>query len=91
MKANPDRCYLLMSSDESCLAKIEDFRIKNSTFDLSFENHVTSLCTKASHKLHALTKISHYIGLNKRRNLVNTFINYQFSYCPLIWTFHSRN
>ena len=50
MKANADKCHLLVSSDESCTAKIEDFSIKNSTeekllgvtFDskLSFENHL---------------------------------------------------
>ena len=54
MKANADKCYLLVSSDERCTAKIEDFSIKNSTeekllgvkFDsnLSFESHITSLC-----------------------------------------------
>ena len=58
MKANVDKCHLLVSSNESCTAKIEDFSIKNSTeekllgvnFDtnLSFENHVTSLYKKAS-------------------------------------------
>ena len=47
-----------MSSDKTCTAKIEDFSIKNSTeekllgvkFDsnLSFENHVTSLCKRTS-------------------------------------------
>ena len=97
MKANADKCHLLVSSDESCTAKIEDFSIKNSTeekllgvkFDsnLSFEGHVTSLCKKASQKLHALARISHYMDLNKRRNSVTS----QFSYCPLTWMFHSRN
>ena len=101
MKANADKCHLLVSSDESCTAKIEDFSIKNSTeekllgvkFDsnLSFEGHVTSLCKKASQKLHALARISHYMDLNKRRNLMKAFITSQFSYCPLIWMFHSRN
>ena len=31
MKANANKCHLLVSSDESCTAKIEDFSIKNST------------------------------------------------------------
>ena len=54
MKANADKCHLLVSFDESCTAKIEDFSIKSSTkekllgvkFDsnISFENYVTSLC-----------------------------------------------
>ena len=101
MKTNADKCYLLVSSNERCTAKIEDFSIKNSTeekllgvkFDsnLSFENHVTSLCKKASQKLHALARISHYMDLNKRRNLIEAFITSQFSYCLLIWMFHSRS
>ena len=28
MKANADKCHLLVSSDESCTAKIEDFLLK---------------------------------------------------------------
>ena len=101
VNANADKCHLLVSSNESCTAKIEDFSIKNSTeekllgvkfdFNLSFENHVTSLCKKASQKLHALAKISHYMDLNKRRNLMKAFITSQFSYFPLIWMFHSRS
>ena len=31
------------------------------------------------------------MDLNKRRNLKKAFITSQFSYCPLIWMFHSRN
>ena len=90
-----------MSSEESCTAKIEDFSIKNSTEEkllevkfgsnLSFESHITSLCKTASQKLHALARISRYMGLIKRRNLMKAFITSQFSYCPLIWMFHSRN
>ena len=98
MKANADKCHLLVSSNT---AKIEDFSIKNRTeekllgvkFDsnLSFENHVTSLCKKVSQKLHALARISHYMDLNKRRNLMKGFITSQFSYCLLMWMCHSRS
>ena len=101
MKANADKCHLLVSSNESCTAKIEHFSINNSTEEkllgvkvdsnLSFENHVTSLCKKASQKLYALARISHYMDLNKRRNLMKSFITSQFSYCPLIRMFHSRS
>ena len=71
MKANADKCHLLVSSNESCT----DFSIKNSTeekllgvkfdYNLSFENNVISLCKKASEKLHLLARISHYMDLNK--------------------------
>ena len=90
-----------VSSDESCTVKFEDFSIKNSTeekllgvkFDsnLSFKNCVTSLCKKTSQKLHAFVRISYYMDLNKRRNILKAFITSQFSYCPLIWMFHSGN
>ena len=56
-----------------------------SNSNLSFKNHVTSLCKKARQKFHALAKISHYMGLNKRSKLMTS----QFSYYPLIWIFHS--
>ena len=36
MKANADKCNLLVSSNESCTAKIEDFSIKNSTEEKLF-------------------------------------------------------
>ena len=74
MKANADKCHLLVSSEEVCTAKIEDFTIENSTeekllevkFDsnLSFENLVTFLCKKESQKLLALARISYYMDLN---------------------------
>ena len=86
MKGNADKCHLLVSSDESCTVKIEDFSIKNSTeekllgvkFDsnLSFESHITSLCKNASQKLHALARISRYMDLNKRLNKPNESFYY---------------
>ena len=30
MKANVDKCHLLVSSDESCTARIEDITVKKS-------------------------------------------------------------
>ena len=91
----------LSEFNESCTAKIEDFSIKNSIEEkllgvkfysnLSFENRFTSLCKTASQKLQALARISHYMDLNKRRNLMKAFISSQFSYCHLIWMFHSRS
>ena len=56
MKANANKCQLLVCSDENCIARIEDFIMKNDTEEkllgvklnsnLSFENHVTSHCKR---------------------------------------------
>ena len=101
MKANANKYYFLVSSDKSCTAKIRDFSIKNSTegeprgvkfdYNLPFENYVITHCKKTSQQLHALERISHYMDLNKRNNLMEAFITSQFSYCSLIWMSHNRN
>ena len=85
MKANPDKYNLLVTTNALTFVNINSFQITNSTeekllgikFDskLSFQNHASSLCKKASQKLHALTRIANYVNL---------------SYYPLVWMFHSR-
>ena len=57
---------------------------------LSFEPHVDSLCKKASQKLNALSRIVSSTTFAQRKIILNSFIISQFSYCPLIWMFHSR-
>ena len=100
LKANSDKCHLLVTTCDPVSIKVNNSVI-NSTkeetllgikFDshLSFDTHVANLCKKASQKLHALARISHYMNLDKRRCLMNAFITSHFNYCPLIWMFHSR-
>ena len=62
------------------------------TFDnaMNFHTHVSGLCKKASQKMHALSRIAKYMGLERRRMIMKYFILSQFGYCPLIWMFHSR-
>ena len=101
MKANPDKCYLLETTNALTSVKINGFQITNSNeekligikFDskFSFENHVLSLCKKASQKLHALTRIVNYMNLSKRKALLKTFVISKFHYGPLVWMFRSRN
>ena len=56
---------------------------------LNFDDHISDICKKARGKLNALVRIVPFIGLSKRRVLMNAFFNSQFSYCPIIWMFHS--
>ena len=67
--------------------KLLDIHVDNR---LNFEYHVSQLCKKSIKKLHVLPRIFKYVETSKRRVLVNSFITSQFSYCPLIWMFHSR-
>ena len=84
MKANPDKCHFLVKTNALTSVNINGFQITKSTkkkllgikFDskLSSENHVSSLCKKASQKLHALTRIVNHLNLSKRKALMKTFV-----------------
>ena len=100
MKAKADKCHLLVTRDIDITAKIEELDVKDSRElkllgakidgKLSFKNHVSFLCKKASQKLHALRRVVNFMDLAKRKSLMNAFITTQLNYCPLIWMFHSR-
>ena len=100
-KLNADKCKLLIANHEDEVSvKIQDetiicekaVKLLGVTIDnkLNFNEHVSNLCKKASLKLHALSRISHLMKKDKLRTLMKAFIESQFSYCPLIWMFHSR-
>ena len=46
---------------------------------------------KASRKIPALARVTPFMGLSKRKLLMNAFFTSQFSYYPLIRTCHSRS
>ena len=46
---------------------------------------------KAGRKLTALGRSSRFLPFNKHRLLMKSFIESQFSYCPLLWMFHDRD
>ena len=100
MKVNADKYHLLVTRDTDVTAKIGELDVKNSMEEkllgvkidskLSFENHVSSLCKKASQKLHALQRVVNFMDLAKRKSLMKAFITTHLHYFPLIWMFHSR-
>ena len=100
LKANLGKCHLLLSSKTATDISIGDASLKTSTketllgilidSELSFDQHVSSICSKASKKLHALGRIATFMSFKKRKTLVKAFTESQFNFCPLIWMFHSR-
>ena len=100
LKANPEKCHLLLSSKSSIETKIGGVSVKSSQMEtllgvsidseLNFENHISNICNKVSKKLNALSCIAGYITFEKRRMLFKAFIESRFNYCPLIWMLHSR-
>ena len=100
-KMNTDKCHLLVPKhDEDVQITVGDEIIKGEKLvkllgvkidnKLNFEDHVASLCKKASQKLHALARVAPFMETKKLRILMKAFIESQFSYCPLVWMFHCR-
>ena len=57
---------------------------------LKFDEHITSLCNKATYKLYALQRIRKFITISQAKLLASSFINSQFNYCSIIWMFCSK-
>ena len=55
-----------------------------------FDDHVKSLCKKASQNLNALSRVAYQLDFNQRKPLMSAFITSQFFYAPIVWMFHSR-
>ena len=83
MKANHNKCHLLMSTLTPISINVKDYIIKNSDNEkllgvivdtnLNFIFHLQNILKKGTKKL-----------------LMNSFFTSQFNYCPLTWMCHSR-
>ena len=93
MKANLNKCHLILSTTDAFNFEISETVIHNSNskkllgviFDnkLKFEKHIITICLRANRKLNALARLTPYMELGKRRILMNAFLNSQFNYCPV--------
>ena len=83
LKANPDKCHLLINTDQNVALKTNNETITNSSnkkllgilfnnkFD--FDEHVTLLYRKTSQKLNILSGVAQYMNLAQRRLIMNTW------------------
>ena len=86
MKANHDKCHLLLSTQEEANIQIANTTKKCSQSgktlgiildnQLKFDKHVENICQKASKKLNALARVTNYMELPKRCNLINASIQF---------------
>ena len=101
LKMNLDKCKLLVTNhsneislniDQQLITGSTSVKLLCITIDnkLSFDEHISKLCKKASLKLRALSRVSSYLSTDKLKVILKAFIEFQFGYCLLIWMFHSR-
>ena len=99
--ANSSKSHFLISPYETKYMQMQNSCIKASSSEellgikidsnLIFHDHILSLCSKTNKKLSALSRESKYMGINRRRILMKSYIFSQFNYSHLVWMCHSRS
>ena len=94
MKANQDKCHLIINKNENVSMYIGPFEIKNTNYEkllgikvdsrLNFNEHLGGIIKKASRKISALSRITPFMNISKKRIVMNLFFNSQFNYCLLV-------
>ena len=77
--------YLTKASSSKELLRLKSYS------NLTFHDHIISFCSKANNKLNSLSRVSKYMGINKRRMLMKSYIFSLFKYCQYVWMCHSRS
>ena len=52
---------------------------------LNFNNHISTICRSAANQLNALIRLRHFLGIEERKTLIQSFVLSNFNYCPLVW------
>ena len=105
MKANPTKfqaiCIGKNAHENIASFKVDSVEIKceenvtllgvNIDFMLSFDDHVTDICKKASKQLAVLKRLGRFLTKQGKLTIYNSFIVSNFNYCPLAWHFCSMS
>ena len=100
LSSNDDKNTLLVTNSNPVSANVGNEVIKSSisvkllgiTLDskLTFKDHVIKMCKKISNKIHAFGRVAKYMDSKNTKLIMQTFIENEFNYCPLIWMMHNR-
>ena len=99
MKLNESKCHFIIASNssqhywikvgeqiiwESQLEKLLGVKIDKK---IKFDEHVTKLCREASGKVTALGRLINIVQMKRKKILMDSFVESQFSHCRLVWMF----
>ena len=102
MKLNESKCKLLVTGnkEEVIIASVGDVNVIEShkvkllgiciDRELKFNENVNIKCNIAGKKLNALMRLGNILPFHRKRLLIKSFVESQFSYVPLLSLFHSR-
>ena len=94
IKANNDKCHLLISDNENITINVDDNVIDKSNckkllgvnvdYKLNFNKHLGSVLKKAGRKLNTLSRNFACTNSEKKTILRNLFFKSQFNFCPSV-------
>ena len=80
----------LCSIDSIQASRVKPYNVTDLYFITLCVKYMKMICKKASQKLTAISRMSHYLSQIKRTVLIWSFFESQFNYGPLIWMFCGR-
>ena len=92
VKRNSDMCnQYTLNIDGNQVTSEKSVKLLGINIDtkLSFDEHLSPLCKKASNQLNAISRLHRYLGFKEKELLINSCVYANFSYCPLICYFCS--
>ena len=103
LSANPNKFQMMLLGCPPNLdvtIKAEDVTLRSSDSvtllgitidkDLSFKNHISSLCKKANGGIRCLYRIRKFLNFEQSKLLSNSYIISNFNYAPIIWMFCNK-
>ena len=91
---------MLASTNDRVSMNVDGFKLDKSDTEklldekfhkkLTFDDHISNISKKAGRKISALARVTPYMGIAKKRILMNAFFTLQFSYGLLVWMCHSH-
>ena len=57
---------------------------------LNFKSYVDDICNRASRQINYFKQFSKYLKIDRRLSVYKSFIQSNFSYCPVAWLFCGR-
>ena len=90
VKRNSDMCsQYTLNIDNNEVALEKSVKLLGIEIDdkLFFDEHLSSLCKKASNQLNAISRLHKYLAFKEKEVLINSFVYDNLNYCPLLWHF----
>ena len=56
---------------------------------LSFEQHIATVCNKASNQLNTIGRIQKFMSFKEKEVFLNSLVYSNFNYYPIVWDFCS--